>query len=538
MFKKIKISDFNWRFHLFSRDESYFIYDSFLHKIFSVSKDLFSFLYEEDFSSIRRKYPKFFSSVIRQNTPRLRNIDSSKECYVTIDYSNKCNLNCNYCYRDKKEETELSFNDLKDILIYITQKYQKKAEHYIFSLGYTSESSVSYEKIKYFDYLAAFYEGFLFDSKTSKRIAKRYFNSLPIEIKQKYEHVKKNNLIGVLNGILKNEELWTYGISIENDYVIRSLNRTKILSFSKRVKFNRIILDELIGEKKLSRKRKTITISFMTNGTNLSDDYVLFVKSLLLEDFSVSIDGPKEIHDINRKYRNGKGSFSETLNGINKLQNSGIEVTASVVITPTCLDIEKLISFFLSHGIKRISFNLQRGSNGKSAFSKKDIDILIMSFMKLIDKIYSNFEKGNIINEFLCIKETIIFAPMKLLFTGKRLLSRCTWGKVLVIDSKGRLYHCDSCIGDKRDCLGHFRDNKKKHQLLCLPDVRENIECNKCYAKYLCGGTCYFEKLNENTENQQIECYFHKRIIDLNLDLYVRLKSRGLLINFMKVLIK
>lgn len=55
------------------------------------------------------------------------------------------------------------------------------------------------------------------------------------------------------------------------------------------------------------------------NGTLLTDEIIKFMKdnevSLL-----ISMDGPKEIHDKNRVFSNGMGSFDKIMNNINKIK--------------------------------------------------------------------------------------------------------------------------------------------------------------------------------------------------------------------------
>lgn len=65
----------------------------------------------------------------------------------------------------KNIRTSLSNKQLKEIMNYVTQVYQSNASQYIFSLCYTSESSLDLMKLKYFDYLIGQNEGYLFSHK-------------------------------------------------------------------------------------------------------------------------------------------------------------------------------------------------------------------------------------------------------------------------------------------------------------------------------------------------------------------------------------
>lgn len=52
---------------------------------------------------------------------------------------------------------------------------------------------------------------------------------------------------------------------------------------------------------------------------------------------SVSIDGPKEIHDINRVFQGGKGSFQKIMAGFRILKEAGISPTVSCVLSKESL---------------------------------------------------------------------------------------------------------------------------------------------------------------------------------------------------------
>lgn len=60
--------------------------------------------------------------------------------------------------------------------------------------------------------------------------------------------------------------------------------------------------------------------------------------------------------------------------------------------------------------------------------------------------------------------------------------------------------------------------------------------CKNCFAEYLCGGTCFAEKVFHNEQNQEMECYYHMELIKENLILYAKLFNNKLLDEFMKII--
>lgn len=76
---------------------------------------------------------------------------------------------------------------------------------------------------------------------------------------------------------------------------------------------------ECINYIKSEYKDKNVRYSMTTNGTLFSEKAL---KLLMDNDFNVliSFDGPKDIHDKNRVYANGKGSFDDIMNNIKRIK--------------------------------------------------------------------------------------------------------------------------------------------------------------------------------------------------------------------------
>lgn len=62
------------------------------------------------------------------------------------------------------------------------------------------------------------------------------------------------------------------------------------------------------------------TFSIVTNGTLLSEEFVQLSKNFNFS-ITVSLDGPQELHDINRHTIDKQGSFNRVMNGINLLKS-------------------------------------------------------------------------------------------------------------------------------------------------------------------------------------------------------------------------
>lgn len=520
----------SWRFYLFENDNQNFCFDCFTHKIYPISKEISDLISKSKFNQIKRKYNKFYKTVVEQKEFEAK-CERENICRVTLNFSNKCNLNCAYCFRNKTNMKSMTNEEIDDVFDFVINKYQPDVEGYSVSLCLNSESSLEIEKLKYIDSLVAKYENRFFIESDFKLIsADELFSKLPLKIQEKYSDSKSS--LDKLNDILCNENLWEFYDYTKVDYVKSILDFSKELSFSKRVNVNRTIINSIFYQYNLWRDVKWIGLWLMTNGANVTDEFISFAKSICLNPISVSIDGPEEIHNYARRYGNGTGSFNDVIKGIKKLQENGFDVSASAVITPKYPDAEKIVDYLLSLNVKSISLGLSRGKNEICQFNKESIDILLKSIERIYKRILDELKSCSTNTPlFDVLKNSLLVLGIKQLYFRLYRSNRCTWGKSLIIDSKGDVYHCDSTVGYKEDFQGNYKTGITK-DFYYIPSVNDNKKCKKCWAKYFCGGTCHAEKVLKNQNNIDMECYFKKELTKLGFNFYLELYKNNLLKEF------
>jgi uncharacterized protein len=86
--------------------------------------------------------------------------------------------------------------------------------------------------------------------------------------------------------------------------------------------FNFDIVEFVIDyARELARKQnRKVNFSIVTNLTNADDDFIKFLKDHIPIGLCTSLDGPKEVHDKNRKYLGGKGSYEDVVYWIKRLK--------------------------------------------------------------------------------------------------------------------------------------------------------------------------------------------------------------------------
>jgi len=99
--------------------------------------------------------------------------------------------------------------------------------------------------------------------------------------------------------------------------------------------------------------------SFQTNGMLIDDAWCDFFKEWNVG-VGISIDGPRELHDANRKTRSGAGTFDKTIAGVRRLRDAGYPFHILSVLGRASLEMpEEMLAFYVSEGIDHVCFNVE-----------------------------------------------------------------------------------------------------------------------------------------------------------------------------------
>ena len=99
--------------------------------------------------------------------------------------------------------------------------------------------------------------------------------------------------------------------------------------------------------------------AFQTNGMLIDADWCALFRDWKVG-VGVSLDGPRELHDANRKTRSGAGTFDKTIAGIRMLQAAKLPFHVISVLSATSLDDpDALLAFYVSEGIDHVCFNVE-----------------------------------------------------------------------------------------------------------------------------------------------------------------------------------
>ena len=258
---------------------------------------------------------------------------------------------------------------------------------------------------------------------------------------------------------------------------------------------------------------KQIEFNLVSNLTLLTEDIADYIKRHDIK-VSTSIDGNMLVHNTNRQYRSGKGTFDDVISGIKRLRNKDVEVGAILTTTRQSLDHpNEIVDAYVSLGLTNVFIRpltpLGCASNqwSKIGYSPEQF---ITFYNKCFDYILDLNEQG------VNVKEgTAILILPKILYGNPvnymELRSPCGAGiGQLAYYYDGNVYTCDegrmlSEMGDDSFRLGNvyqntYNDliNNPSCKAACISSVLESLpECSSCVYNPFCG-TCPVVNLAQN----------------------------------------
>jgi uncharacterized protein len=99
--------------------------------------------------------------------------------------------------------------------------------------------------------------------------------------------------------------------------------------------------------------------SIQTNGTLVNHEWCELFRAKEVS-IGVSLDGPAQMHDANRKTRSGRGSFAQVMRGIEILRAHEIGINVLCVLTSQSIGYpDEMFRFLVDGGFRQVAFNVE-----------------------------------------------------------------------------------------------------------------------------------------------------------------------------------
>jgi uncharacterized protein len=249
------------------------------------------------------------------------------------------------------------------------------------------------------------------------------------------------------------------------------------------------------AEEKYARPGIRVSHAIQTNGIVLDEEWAAFLRE---HQFLVglSVDGTKDIHDLYRKDREGKGTWNRVVSVLHLLQKNQVEVNLLCVVTGQCSrSPQKVYHTLKKLGVQYLQFipclDPMKEERGKAPYS-----LLPEAYGKflcgLFDAWYLDWKNG----QYISIR---LFDDYVHLMMGQPSGSCATsgsCGSYFVVEGDGSLYPCDFYVLDEW-CLGKLTDFSLSDAGQCAlaeqfqNDGRKKPDaCAECKWYPICFGGC------------------------------------------------
>lgn len=236
----------------------------------------------------------------------------------------------------------------------------------------------------------------------------------------------------------------------------------------------------------------------ITNGTILTDEILQFVKKYISV-VTVSIDGPKEINDVNRVYKNGKGSYENISKFINTIRD---KTSALVQYESTYTQCH--INAGYTHENILTALKKEFHIDG---FVINDIDV----YSDAINKYWNDtsveyLEKTNfeyMPDNFWDILRAVV---------RRETIQICSIvNNIFAVGVEGDIYPCHLLNGSDKKKLGNvsginiFNSSLSYESFYSKIQFKKNKKCKRCWARKLCSGCAVQKFYNKEIEEFDTE---------------------------------
>lgn len=274
--------------------------------------------------------------------------------------------------------------------------------------------------------------------------------------------------------------------------------------------------------KKLCNKYKKV----VWVGANMSNGLLYDPEKMIKRlgsPMDISIDGVKEDHDKFRMYKNQKGTYTDLVKLIDLVKSKKINIGACSVITADTLNISKNFKHIFNLGIRSSIYMKPVNSDHKESYSlnKKNLPKFKRAYEKFIDFLLNSLDEALIQYLKTINPEDFFFRFFYRILNRSILRYRCNCGKSgLYVDWDGKFYPCAHFVGAKGQDIGSINEGirKESRELFLSQTVENRKSCKTCWARYLCGGGCYYQGWLANKDIKMpdsVKCQLIKHLIKL-----------------------
>ena len=275
---------------------------------------------------------------------------------------------------------------------------------------------------------------------------------------------------------------------------------------------------------------KEFAYTFTTNATLFTQEIIDYLKSVNIS-IMISLDGMDFIHDANRVFGNGKGSFDCVMKNIDLLKKNNVPFHIRSTLADEYSEYyEDITKFFESIGASQIHIShLDKYDIDSDEF---DIDMDKLKSEKPDVTAYHEKIKSKILETgvlpsnapFVIVLQRIHMASRTMISCG--VANGCT-----AVAYNGDFYPCHRFVGINGFTFGNvykgINDNDLNNIAASLD--KATIKCNSCWCKYICQRGCIrgIAKNNGSFIGYSDDyCQLQEEYIERHLEMYYEIQKK------------
>jgi uncharacterized protein len=244
--------------------------------------------------------------------------------------------------------------------------------------------------------------------------------------------------------------------------------------------------------------------TMQTNGTLLDDEWAAFFKenNFLI---GISLDGPRELHDVYRLDKGGRPTFDRVMRGVRLLQKHGVEFNVLTTVNRVNGDYPLEVYHFLRDEVgaswmQFIPVVERIDAGGRTLYQEgervSDRSVLPEQFGSFLATIFDEWVRRDVGHVFVQTFEASLRNWLGLPTSGMCVFNE-TCGTGLALEHNGDLYACDHFV-EPDFLLGNI-ESMHILELIASPqqvkfgqDKRDELPrlCRECKVRFACHGEC------------------------------------------------
>ncbi len=288
------------------------------------------------------------------------------------------------------------------------------------------------------------------------------------------------------------------------------------------------------AEEKGGECGKKVEFSLTTNGTLLTDEIIDFFQEHRFG-VTVSMDGPKDLHDQRRSFLTNrgerKGSYDLLLPRVKRLlqRYSARPIVARVTVTKGTVAIARIYDHLSGLGFFEVGFSPVTAKNGEEyGLEPADLRQVLAGFKEL----------GRLYVERALRNQYTGFSNLSTLLTdihaGTNKLFPCGAGLGLLdVDGNGDVYLCHRFPGTEEHKYGNVKEGlqyDRLNEFLNGAHVDNKPVCQTCWIRGICGGGCYHEAYTQFGDGALPNlhyCDFLREWTEYGIGVYMELQEKN-----------